>query len=212
MINPKEMLAIAIAIIILAFSNSLKSISEGNSEIFAYSIIFFAIIFIVYIAGKKLMANYLESEEETKILTFQRYGLYERSYLKTPFPIGIILSFALSIFSLGYIRWFAVTETEVKSKIGRAVRKHEYYSYSEMTEFHIASISAAGISLLFVLSFIAYLINQPELAKLSVYFAAFNLLPLGKLDGTRIFFGARILYAILSAIALIALGYVWLLV
>lgn len=212
MINPKEIFAIIIALVVLAFSNSFKNIYEGNSAHFLYSLLFFAIIFIVYIAGKKLMAFYLESEEETKILTFQRYGIYERSYLKTPVPIGIILSFLLSILSLGYIKWFALTETDVKAKIGRAVRKHEYYSYSEMTEFHIASISAAGIFPLFILSFIAYLINQPELAKLSVYFACFNLLPLGKLDGTKIFFGAKIVYAILAAIALIALGYVWLLV
>ena len=212
MINPKELLAVIIAIVILAFSNSFKSILNGNSAHFLYSIVFFAIILAAYMAGKKLMAFYLESKEETKILTFQRYGLYERSYLKTPVPIGIIISFVLSVLSLGYVKWFALTETYIKAKIGRAVRKHEYYSYSEMTEFHIASISAAGIFSLLILSFIAYLINQPELAKLSVYFAAFNLIPLGKLDGTRIFFGSRILYSILASIAIIALGYVWLLV
>ena len=33
-----------------------------------------------------------ESEEETKIWSFSRYGLYERSYFKYPIPIGIILA------------------------------------------------------------------------------------------------------------------------
>lgn len=155
------------------------------------------------------MAYYLESEEETKIWAFSRYGLYERSYFKNPMPIGIILPFILSILTLGYIKWFAVTESEIKPVETRAARRHDFYSYTEMTEWHLALISSAGILVCFILAIIAYLLNYPELSKLSIYFASFNLLPLGKLDGTRIFFGSRILYIIFAVIAVIALSYVF---
>lgn len=215
MLTLKELLAIILMVIILAFSNSFLKFSLFS---FLNSVVFFAIILLFYVGAKKLAASYYESEEETKIWSFQRYGMYERSYLKTPVPIGIILPFILSILSLGYIKWFAVTESEVKPTSSRAVRRHDYYSYSEMTEWHLGVISSAGILSMFILSFLAYLINQQELAKLCVYFATFNLIPLGKLDGMKIFFagtgttprGLRlpILWTILIILDIVALFYV----
>ncbi len=202
MLTYKEIISIILAIIILSFSNSFI-----NPQLFLKSLIFFSIILTVYIAAKKATAYYLESKEETKIWTFQRYGLYERSYFKKPIPIGIILPFILSFLTFGYVKWFAVTESEVKPTEARAVKRHDYYSFTEMTEFHLALISASGIFSCFILSFLSYLLNLSELARLSVYFSSFNLLPIGKLDGSRIFFGSRVLYTILVVIAIIALGY-----
>jgi len=204
MITAKEIISLVLVLIVLAFSNSFINLS-----LFLQSLIFFAVILFFYVASKKLMAYYLESGEETKIWTFQRWGWYERSYFKNPIPVGIILPFVLSILSLGYIKWFAVTESEVKPTEARVVRRHDVYSYTEMTEWHLALISASGILVCFILAIIAYLFNYPELSRLSIYFASFNLLPLGKLDGTRIFFGSRILYVIFVVIALIALSYVF---
>ena len=203
MITLKEVLAIIIAIIVLAFSNSFT-----NYSLFTTSLVYFAIIMLVYVFFKKLTAYNLEAIEETKLWTFQRYYWHEQSHLKTPFPIGIVLSFLLSILSLGLVKWFAVTETDVRATNARAIKRHDFYSFSEMTEFHIACISASGIFALFILSILAYFADYSELAKLGLYFACFNLLPIGKLDGTRIFFGSRILYTILAVIALIGLGYV----
>lgn len=204
MITAKEIGSLILALIVLAFSNSFINLS-----LFLQSLIFFAIILFLYVTSKKLMAYYIESKEETKIWTLQRYGLYEKSYFKNPIPVGIILPFVLSILTLGYIKWFAVTESEVKPTEARVARRHDFYSYTEMTEWHLALISAAGILVCFFLAIIAYLFNYPELSKLGIYFASFNLLPLGKLDGTKIFFGSRILYVIFAVIALIALSYVF---
>jgi len=209
MLNAKEIFSLLLALVILAFSNSFKSIISGNSAAFINSILAFAVILIVYTLAKKLTAHYYEAEEEAKLWTFQRYGWYERSYFKTPVPIGIILSFILSVLSFGYIKWFAVTESEVKTTPARAVRRHDIYSFSEMTEYHLAVISASGIFFCFLLAIISYILNYPELTRLSVFFACFNLIPLGKLDGSRIFFGSRVLYSVLLVIALIALGYVF---
>ena len=200
MINKKEILALVLALIVLAFSNAFTDIDKFVSSLFI-----FAIILIVFVTAKKLTAHYYESEEETKIWTFQRYGLYERSYFKTPIPIGIILPFFLSIFTFGYVPWFAVLTSDIKPTSTRAVKRHDFYSYSEMTEWHLGMISAAGIFFTLLIAPIAYILNFPELAKTAVWFAFFNLFPLGKLDGTRIFFGSLVLWVILAAIALIAL-------
>ena len=206
MITLKEIGSLLLALIILAFSSSF-----ANLTLFYSSLLFFAVILIFYVSGKKLMAYYTETAEETKIWSFQRYGLYKRSYFKNPMPIGIILPFFLTIFSLGLIPWFAVTETDVKPTEARATKRHDIYSFSELTEWHISLVSASGIFSCFILALIAYFVNYSELARLSIFFAVFNLLPLGKLDGTRIFFGSKPLYTILVAIALIALAYAFLL-
>lgn len=204
MITLKELLSIVLAIIILAFSNSFTNVNN-----FLYSLLIFTIIILVYITSKKLMAYYLEAEEETKIWTLKRFGWHEKSHFKTPLPLGIILPFILSLLSLGLIKWFAVLESDVKTTVARASKRHDFYSYSELTEWHIGIISAAGIFSCFILAMIAYIFNYADLARLSVYFAAFNLIPFGKLDGMRIFFAARgaILWIILAVITLIGLFY-----
>ena len=204
MISSKELFSICLAILVLAFSNSFTNVNS-----FLISLLLFAIIILVYVGSKKLMAYYLEAEEETKIWALKRYGWYEKSHFKTPLPLGIIFPFILSILSLGLVKWFAVLESDVKTTVARASKKHDFYSYSELTEWHIGLISAAGIFSCFVLAIIAYILNYADLARLSVYYAAFNLIPFGKLDGMRIFFATRgaILWIILAVITLIGLFY-----
>lgn len=204
-----EIFSVLLAVIVLAFTVSLAKL---NFDTFILAALFFIIIFIVNITAKKLTAYYMQASVETKIWQFQRYGIYERSYFKYPIPIGIILPFLVSVFSLGSFFWLAATQSEIKASKARVIKKHDFYSFSEMTEFHIGVIPAAGIFACLVLAFIAYLINQPELGKLSIYFAAFNMIPLGNLDGTKIFFGSIILWFILAAVTLIALGYALLLI
>jgi hypothetical protein len=200
MLNVKEIGALILALIVISFSNS-----YFNLDLFLLSLLFFTIILVIYTASKKLAAYYYEAEEETRIWTFQRYGLAESYYFKTPIPIGIILAFLLPIVSFGYIPWFAVTESEIKPTPARAVKRHEILSFTEMTEWHLALISSAGPVSMFALAILAYFINQPHLAELSIYFACFNLLPLGKLDGAKIFFGSYILYAIITILAILGL-------
>ena len=206
MITLKEIGALILAVIILSFSNSFI-----DYNLFLSSLVFFSIILVFYVAGKKFVAWYVESEEEIKILTFQRYGIYERSYLKTKVPIGLILPFVLSILSLGWVKWFGVLESEVRGTKARAVRRHDYYSFKELTEWHLALVSAAGILDMFILAILAYLANYPELSKLAIYFAVFNMIPLGGLDGLKVFFGSRPLFTILWVLNIIGLVYAWML-
>jgi len=202
MITLHELGNLILAIIIFAFIASFP-----NLEQFAIALLFSTTIILIYILSKKLMAYHLETEIEAKIWQFKRYGLYERSYFKTPIPAGIILPFLLSLLTLGYIKFLGLLQTDEKALSTRAVKRHDFYSFSELTEWHISLISATGIISCLVLALLAYLVNLPELAKLSIYFSISNLIPLGKLDGTKIFFGSKVLYAILLVLSLIFLGY-----
>lgn len=212
MLNANELGSIVLAVIVLGFIgswNTFRTISLYNFLIVA---LFFLIILAVNIAAKKIMAYYLETSVETKIWHFQRWGWYERSHLRNPFPIGIVLPFLLSVATLGYVPWYAVTQTEMTALKERVAKRHDFYSYSELTEFHIASVAASGIIFVLFLAFISYLINEPILARLAIFFAAFNMLPLGQLDGNKIFHGSIIMWFVFAAITLIALGYALLLI
>ncbi len=207
MIKPKEILALIVALIVLTFSYTFI-----NPQLFIPTLLAFTLILIVYVSSKKLAAHYYEANEEIKIWTFKRFGLAEKNYLCYPIPIGIILPFLLSILTFGLMKWFAVLESEISPKEIRAVKRHDFYSFSEMTEWNLALISSAGIFSCFLLSFLSYLINLPLLSRLGIYFAVFNLIPLGKLDGARIFFGSKPLYVTLLLISLLGLSYAFLLI
>jgi hypothetical protein len=204
-----ELTSVLIAIIVLAFSFTMFKFSLDN---FIYYLLFIAIIFIVNIIAKKLTAFYVQSGVETRIWHFQRYGFKEKEYLKKPFPIGVVLPILISFASLGSFVWMAATQSEIRALKSRVAKKHDFYSYSEMTEWHIAVIPALGIIACLVLAFLAYLMHFPTLGKLAIFFSVFNMIPLGELDGTKIFYGSVVLWFILAAISLIALGYALLLI
>jgi len=199
-----EFAHIIIVIIVLAFSITLTKLSPKTLGI---SALFLAIIFFVNIGAKKLAALYFQADIETKIWQIQRWGLYERSHLKYPIPMGIILPFLISIISLGSLFWLASIQTEITAKKEKVVKRHDYYSFSEMTEFQIGVIPAMGIIACFLLAIIAYFAGFGELSKLAIFFACFNMLPIGQLDGTKIFFGSVIWWFILAVICVIGLAY-----
>ncbi len=138
---------------------------------------------------------------------WQRYGFRKPQHLEKPIPIGLLISFIAPIISYGNFLWFAILESEVEGTSARASKRHGIYRYTEITDIHIALILSAGLVSNLVIATIAYLINLPELGKLSIYYAVYSLLPLGSLDGTKIFFGSRILWFALLIISLIFLGY-----
>lgn len=211
--NLREIIHILLATIVMAFAVSFINISKLSFPIdFLMALLFFIVIFIFSIGAKKLAAYYLQSDAETKIWQFQRYGLYERSYFKKPIPIGFILPFIVTIITLGYVPWLATTQTEIQASKSRVAKRHGIYRFSEMTDSDMAWITAAGIFVPLVLAVIAYLIDLASLSRLAILFASFNMIPLGNLDGGKIFFGSRVLWTVLAVLCLIGIGYLFLLV
>jgi Zn-dependent protease len=199
MLKQKEYAVISIVAFFLAFSFSLFNL--GN--LLKYFLIFLGLVF-VYVFSQKLMAYYFESETETKVWLEGRYGIKKGQYLKSPLPIGLILCFVFPFLSYGRAKWLALTETEVVARKERVARRHGFYSFPDLTEFHIAMICAGGVFAMFFISLLSYLLNLPvEISKLAMYFAFFNLIPFSKIDGSKIFFGAPFLWCFLFLIALI---------
>ena len=206
MIKTKEIISIILAIIVGAFVISFTNINK-----YPITLLIVASVILINIIVKQIAAYYyFDANIETKIWQFQRYGYYKRSYLKNPFPIGIVLPFILTLITYGGISmfpWLALLQFDITASGARVSKRHGLYRFSELTERHIGSIAKCGIIANLIAVVIGYLLNFPEFARINLFYAFFNLLPLGNLDGTKIFFGGRVSWAILASICIMLLGY-----
>jgi len=208
MFKSKELFPIAIITLILAVIISLLQ----TWNYFFYILIAIFIIIIANILAKKIASYYLDSEIEIKLWDIKRFGFRPENRLKNAFPAGAFFPIILSAFSAGILNWMACLTFEVKPKIYRAAKRHGLYSFSEMTEYHLGLIAAAGILINLFLAIVGYFLGFPLFAKLNVYYALFNMIPISDLDGNKIFFGSLILWTFLATITLIGLAYVFLLI
>lgn len=210
MFGKKETLHIVIITIVLAFSITLVNTFQN----FLWILLGVFIILLTNTLAKKITAFFLESEVEVKIWEFKRYSYKPSSHFQKPFPAGIVIPLIskLILLPLKNFIWMAAMTFDVKAKPYRGTKRHGAYSFSQMSEDHIGYIAAAGIITNLIFAIIFYFIGIPEFAKLNIYFAFFNMIPLSNLDGNKIFFGSLALWNVLAVITLIAMGYSFLLV
>jgi len=203
--NQKELGSIFLAILVIAI---VVSAFQGITR-FLIALVFAAIIILTNVFAKKVASYYLDSQIEFKLWEFQRFWFKPRDHFERPVPLGIILSLILGLITAGYFKFLAILEYDVKPSVHRGVRRFGLYSFSEMSEWHIGLIAFWGIIANLFVAVIAYLIGFPELAKLSVFLTAYSVIPVSNLDGTKLLFASKLLWAVSVAIVVIALGYVF---
>ncbi len=208
MISKKELSIILLSIVIGTIA---VSAFKGVLGIIP-SLIAITIIIITNVLAKKIIAHMLDANIEVKIWDTDRLTLKRNKTLKKPFPLGVFLPLISSIISLGSVFILAFFSFDAKSENYRVAKRFGLYSFTEVTEKHFAAIASIGIFANIVLGIIAYIFGYDYLAQLNVFFVASNLIPFSNLDGTKIFFGNRPLWTFLAVLALIGLGYVFLIV
>lgn len=205
----KHVLAVIIVLtIVIAFSQVL----ENNWNFLAQALFISTIIIIVNIFSKKIIAHLLDADVEHEIWNFSEYGLMPHQHFKKPLPFGIIIPLFFAIFTLGKIKVMTFLTYETRALKVRAAKRFGYYSYAEMTDWHNGLIGAAGIISLLLLSTITYLSGFEYLSRMAAFYAFFNMIPLGKIDGSQIFFGSKILWTTLATITLIFATYALILI
>lgn len=204
MFNKKEILLIIVISVILAFSISLIE----TWDLFLYFLLAVFLVILINTFAKKIASYYLDSEVEVKLWEIERYGFKPKKTFKRPFPAGAFLPLISKIFlfPFGSFIWMASFVFDVKPKTYRAVKRHGLYSFSEMNESHIGWIAGAGIVANLFLGLIGYLVGFDEFARINLYYAFFNMLPISDLDGNKIFFGSLLAWAVLATIILVALA------
>ena len=201
MLNQKEGSIILLTSIIVAATISIFD----RWDVFAYTLLAVVLIIGINVLAKKIAGFYLDAHTEINLWEVERYGFKPGDHFKKPVPAGVIMPIIFSLLSFGYLTWMAVTTFEVKPRTYRAAKRFGLYSFSEMSEFHLALIASAGILANILFAIIGYFLNVPQFSKLSIYYALFNMLPLSDLDGNKIFFGSIIIWAFLASIVAIGL-------
>ncbi len=202
MVTTKEVIWIIITILIGGFAIGLSSQLKPS----LIGLLWAAIIILVSVITKKIAAPVYSLKIEHKAWGWRRWGWYERSQLKKPIPLGILLPFFLSVLSLGIIKPLTLLQFDAENlSHRRALRKRGAYRYSEINESDLAFTSAWGFWALILLAIIGSFLKQPELTKYSIYYGLWNLLPISNLDGTKLFFGSLINWVLLVIVYVISL-------
>tara|TARA_Y100000310_G_scaffold339456_1_gene432139 strand:+ start:2652 stop:3284 length:633 start_codon:yes stop_codon:yes gene_type:complete len=197
-----EIATIIIAAVILAVTYSFFSIST-----FIWVAISFLIIITLNVLAKKISAHYFEAKTKTRFWGWYQYGFTAQSHFKKPLPM-LWLPLILSFFTKGLLNfWFGILEFDIKPKTERVSRRHGLYRFSEMTEGHIAAIAVVGIIINLLAAIVGYILGFETFARLNIWFAAWSLVPLSSLDGSKIFFGHKGLWFTMLVIVAIFLSY-----
>jgi Zn-dependent protease len=202
----KESKHILAAILILTIVSSFYFAIQGEVIQIIEAFVFSTLIILVSVLAKELSASSLDAQVSHSIWQVKRYGFPEHWKLKSPVPAGLIFPIFFSLITIGIFKFSAILTYEASALKRRAAKRFGTRSFTHLTEFHNALIGASSILALLVLAIIVYAFQVPEifyLAKLSVYYALANLVPISKLDGTQIYFGSRILYSVIALVTLL---------
>jgi len=197
--------AIAAAILlgyVVSFSTLLETPKQGWIS-WVFMSIGALVIISMNIAAKKLVAHKKGCEAETDLWTFKRFWFYEKAHFPFSIPAWFILPLLTIWLSAGKLWWLAILTFEAKPTYSR-IRER----WTDLTEFDIALIAAAGVYANIILAIILKACGLSQLAILCAWFAFFNIIPLGKLDGAKIFFGGddgRLLWLFTAALTSIVL-------
>ncbi len=199
---------LSVEILIIALASLILGVSVGFDNLpLAYAAgLSFLIIIGANVLIKKTVGYFLEIKVRTKFWSWYQYGLRKDSHFKKTVPMAWIPLLA-SLLTKGLFWWLAILEFDVEPKTERVAKRHGLYRFTQVTEWHIAWIAAWGIILNFALAIIAYIAGFELFARLSLYFAAWSIIPLSGLDGSKIFFSSRGLWITLATITLIILGW-----
>ena len=195
----KEITVVILATLILAITVSFK-----DSTIFYAAALSFLVIFVVNITMKKIVGYMVETEVRTKFWTWYQYGFRIDWHFKKPLPM-LWLPLILTLFTKGFFWWLPILEYDVVAKTERVTRRHGLYRFTQVTEHHVAWMAIWALIANFVFAIGGYILGFELFTKLSIYFIAWSVIPLGNLDGSKILFGGQAKWGIIFTAAMIVL-------
>jgi len=197
--NAKEIVIVILATIILALTVAFK-----DKTIFFVATLSFLIILGLNVFVKKIVGYFFEIKIKTKFWSWYQYGFRTHSHFKKPIPM-LLLPLLLAIFTKGFLLWLGILVFDVEAKTERVAKRHGLYRFTEVTEWHIAWIAVWALIANLTIAIIAYIAGFELLTKLSIFYIAWSTIPLSNLDGSKIFFSSRALWAVVFTIAMIML-------
>ena len=193
----EEFWSIVVAVLIMTF---VIGFAEFTILAFVYALIMSSILLSIFILTQKIVADQLGCKIKYKLWSFRRYWLRWQDKLNWDFPAWIVIPLVLIVLSDGLLRWTAIM-TFVTAVTAKKVSK----KFSEIKEFDLSLIASSGVFAVLVLALIMKLLGFNEFASVSCWFAFLNALPIGNMNGTKIFFGSKILWIFILVLTVIIL-------
>jgi hypothetical protein len=184
----RELTIVVVASIILAIS-----ISYLKMNLFWNILLSIFVIISLNTLAKKFFAYNLETNTRTEFWSIYSFGFEKSKHFNKAVPM-LWLPVLLSVITRGLFWWLPIISFDVSPRTERIARRHGLYRFTEVTEWHVALIAAFGIFVNIVAAIIAYFIGFEFFAKLSFYYAFWSIIPMSDLDGSKIFFGSRVLW------------------
>ncbi len=176
---------------------------SGDSLSLVLTFGFSVIVIVIPIIVKKAVAYSLDASVEHEIWQVYHTGIKPKQHFKKEKPFGLFVPLLFTLVSLGAWKVMTFLTYETRALKHRAAKRFGFYSYTAMTDWHNGLIGACGVISLLIISVLAYLSGLEYLAKMATYYAFWSVVPISKLDGTQIFFGSRVLWAVLAVTTLI---------
>jgi Zn-dependent protease len=124
----------------------------------------------------------------------RKIKIFGKKYLIESFPIGIAISLFITIVSNGYLFFLAIGQYNLVIKKARRVGRKTIV----VSDYEEAKIALAGPMTHIIIMTIFSFFNTQGIFDTFIFInaamALFYMLPIHKLDGTKIWFGSRILY------------------
>ena len=158
------------------------------------------LIVLIHHAGYKFSASLLDCSTETQLWSAKQLLFTPRAHLKKQFPLWLFIPLVLVWLSIGAIKWLGIITFNVVPLPSRIKMR-----WKELTEWHIALIAAGSSVFNIIAAIAAKALGFNSFAIFNLMFVLFSLIPIGQLDGSKIFFGSRLLWIFMSALSLIML-------
>ncbi len=194
LIEKNEIWALVISVLIITF---ILGFQDFTISAFISGFLMAIILLFIFISAQKIVAYFLDCEINFKLWTFRRYWIRWQDKLDWDFPIFVVVPLLLSVLSNGILKWTALLGFEMKTTEKRV--SHRFY---ELKEFDLALVASSGVLAILIFSLFLKIFSSSSFAAIASWFALLNLIPLGKLNGTKIFFGSKGLWVFLAVFAI----------
>jgi len=202
----KEIVQLLIGVMVLFVVAGIGAILNGDINAILQVMLFSVIAMGIPVIVRKAVAHSFDAEVEHKIWHLRQYGWRPGYRFNVPTPFGVLAPLLISFFGIinGTMFFvFTILTYETKALKHRVAKRFGNRSYALMTDWHDGLIGAAGIVSMLVIAIFSYYGGFLYFAKLSAYYAFWNMIPFSSLDGTRIYFGNRIIYFVLAITAFV---------
>jgi len=197
-------MAHVIAAVVLMFVVAATGFAlRGETSALIQTFIFSIVVVVVPVIVRKAVAYSFDSRVVHEIWQVYRTGLRPKQHFKKEKPFGLYVPLIFTLFSLGAWKVMTFLTYETRALKHRAAKRHGFYSYTAMTDWHNGLIGASGVVALLIIGVVAYLPGWEYLAKMASFYAFWSMVPISKLDGTQIYFGNRILWVVLAVTVLV---------